>query len=282
MSLDERYVVKPLRKALQLLDVLAGSPRPLSLSELAERAAVPKTTAFRYLYTLRAAGMVAQQDGAETYAPGPRLAATSPTEAGLEALKQAALPAMQRLQARFNETVNLGIADGAEVVYLAMSGSTRSLRMEAAVGARDMLHSTGLGKAILAARPARQRLHGLPRRLAPRTPRTLTSRAALEADLAEAAQRHFALDLEENELGANCVAAAIPIPGIEAAISISGPTQRMTPDALRRLGGALVQAAASVAAAMSGVPAPGNVVTEPPVRPADRPLRRAPGAPAGG
>jgi IclR family acetate operon transcriptional repressor len=248
MSLDQRYVVKPLRKALQLLDTLAGSDRPLTLSELAERTAVPKTTAFRYLYTLRAAGMVTQPQGSDAYEAGPRLAATPAHGLALEALKSAALPVMQRLQARFNETVNLGIADGAEVVYLAMSGSTRSLRMEATLGARDPLHSTGLGKAILAARPQSHRLQGLPRRLLPRTPRTLTSRAALEADLAQATARTYALDIEENELGAHCVAVAIPARAIEAALSISGPAQRMPIAALHRLGLALVQAAASIAA----------------------------------
>ena len=75
MSLDARYVVKPVRKALQLLEALVGEGRPLTLSELAERTALPKTTAFRYLYTLRSAGFVVQADGNDAYTAGPRLAA---------------------------------------------------------------------------------------------------------------------------------------------------------------------------------------------------------------
>ncbi|MBL8838330.1 MAG: IclR family transcriptional regulator [Alphaproteobacteria bacterium] len=248
MSLDARYVVKPVRKALQLLDVLASEGRPLTLSELAERAALPKTTAFRYLYTLRSGGLVAQAEGSDAYAVGHRLAAIPAPEAAIEALKQAALPEMQRLQLRFNETVNLAIVDGDEVVYLAMVGSTRSLRMEAAVGARDPVHSTSLGKAILAARPLEHRLDGLPKRLAKRTPRTLASRAALALDLARAAEQGFALDLEENELGAHCVAVSIPGSGPPAALSISGPVQRVPVEALPRLGAALIKAAAAIAA----------------------------------
>ncbi len=248
MSLDARYVVKPVRKALQLLDVLASEGRPLTLSELAERAALPKTTAFRYLYTLRSGGLVAQAEGSDAYAVGHRLAAIPAPEAAIEALKQAALPEMQRLQLRFNETVNLAIVDGDEVVYLAMVGSTRSLRMEAAVGARDPVHSTSLGKAILAARPPEHRLDGLPKRLARRTPHTLASRAALALDLVRAAERGFALDLEENELGAHCVAVAIAGSAPPAAISISGPVQRVPVEALPRLGAALIKAAAAIAA----------------------------------
>jgi len=248
MSLDFRYVVKPVRRALQLLEALVGEGRPLTLSEIAERTALPKTTAFRYLYTLRAAGFVAQAEGDDTYTPGPRLAAMPAPAAAIEALRRAALPEMQRLQLRFNETVNLGVADGAEVVYVAMVGSTRSLRMEAAIGARDPLHSTSLGRAMLAARPAAERLDGLPRRLLRRTARTITSRAALAEDLDLAAARGFALDLEENETGAHCVAAAIPLRSLVAAISVSGPAQRLPADLLPRIGAALMQAVAVIAA----------------------------------
>ncbi|MDX6751211.1 IclR family transcriptional regulator [Geminicoccaceae bacterium 1502E] len=248
MSLDPRYVVQPVRKALQLLDVLVSEGRPMSLSELAERTALPKTTAFRYLYTLRSSGLVAAAEDGAAYTAGPRVASMPAPAAAIDALKEAALPEMQRLQLRYNETVNLGIADGPEIVYLAMIGSTRSLRMEAAPGTRDPLHSTSLGKAIMAARAPARRLEGLPRRLVKRTPRTLTSRAALARDLAQAAERGYVLDLEENELGAHCVAVMIPASWPAAALSISGPAQRMPEEALPRLGAALVRAAAAVAA----------------------------------
>lgn len=251
MSLDARYIVKPVRKALQLLDELGAEPRPLSLSELSERTALPKTTTFRYLYTLRAAGLVIQTEDGDAYAVGPRLATTPAPAAAIEALKQAAMPEMRRLLARFNETVNLAVADGADIIYVAMVGSTRSLRMEASLGARDPLHSTGLGKAILAARPAESRLDGLPRRLLARTANTFSSRRALETDLMRAAAQGFAFDLEENEVGAHCVAAAIPGCHPAAAISISGPAQRLPPDMLARVGAALSRSASAIAAKMS-------------------------------
>jgi IclR family acetate operon transcriptional repressor len=246
MSLDARYVVKPVRKALQLLDVLEAEGRALTLSEVAERAALPKTTAFRYLYTLRAAGLVAQDDAAEAYGVGHRLAVSPARDRAILALKQAALPEMQRLQRRFNETVNLGIVENGAVVYLAMVGSTRSLRMEAAVGTRDPLHSTSLGKAILAAREAETQLSDVPQRPPRRTAATLASRAALAEDLARTAARGYALDMEENEVGARCVAAAVAGAHPEAALSISGPVQRMLDDLLPRIGAALIQAAALV------------------------------------
>ena len=248
MTLDARYMVQPVRKALQLLDELEHAGQPLTLSELAERTGLPKTTAFRYLYTLRAARLVLNAGDGEAYAVGPRLAMSAAPDGMISRLKDVALPEMRKLQNRFDETVNLAIHDRGAIVYVAMVGSTRSLRMEASIGARDPLHSTSLGKAILAAREPARRLEGLPTRLGKRTPETLTSRDALQEDLVRTARRGFALDLQENELGANCVAAAVPSTFAEAAISISGPVQRLPTEKLDRCGQALVRAAAQIAA----------------------------------
>lgn len=251
MSLDARYIVKPVRKALQLLDELASAGKALTLSELADRTGLPKTTAFRYLYTLRSARLVVDTGDGDAYAIGSRLAAVAPPDAAVDRLKQAAMPEMSILQYRFNETVNLAVAEGASIVYVAMVGSTRSLRMEASLGTRDPLHSTSLGKAILAARRPAERLAGLPPRLARRTPMTLVSRPALDMDLARSAARGFALDLQENELGAHCVAVAIPATVPTSALSISGPVQRLSHEALDRCGAALIRAAAAIAARLT-------------------------------
>ena len=245
MSLDGRYVVRPLRRALLLLDELIAEGRPMPLSELAERTALPKATTFRYLYTLAAAGFVIRLGG-QLYLPSPRIVPHPPTTSLVGRLKATARPAMQRLQRRFNETVNLGIRDGGDVVYVDMIGSTRSLRMEARIGTRDPLHATALGKAMLATLPATDRLAGLPARLAAATPNTLTGRRAFAAELARTAARGWALDLEENELGACCVAAGFSIAdgALLAGISISGPKQRVGEEAMARMGAALARAVA--------------------------------------
>ena len=239
MTLDRRYVVTPVHKSMQLLDALVASKGPMTLSDLASCTALPKTTAFRYLYTLRASGFVGFDERTERYVIGPRVAVSRPLPAYAERIREIAQPAMLRLQRQFNETVNLAVADGADIVYVAMVGSTRSLRMEASLGARDPLHSTSLGKAILATRPIESRLEALPKRLLARTPKTITSRRSLDLELESAAARGFALDIEENELGAHCVAAAIPATNPPAAISISGPAQRLPDDALPRIGASL-------------------------------------------
>jgi IclR family acetate operon transcriptional repressor len=109
MSLDRRYVVTPVHKAMQLLDALVASKDPMTLSDLAACTALPKTTAFRYLYTLRASGFVGYDEVAERYLIGPRVTLSAPLTTQVERIREAAHPALRRLQRQFNETVNLAV-----------------------------------------------------------------------------------------------------------------------------------------------------------------------------
>jgi IclR family acetate operon transcriptional repressor len=127
-----------------------------------------------------------------------------------------------------------------------MLESSQGLRMTAHVGARDALHSTALGKAILASLPtaeARELFRSYRRARA--TPRTLVSLDDLEADLERVRQRGFSLDDEENEVGARCVGAAVIDRGGRpvAAVSVSGPASRMSDALLERIGRAVRDAA---------------------------------------
>lgn len=249
MSLDRRYIVAPVHKSMQLLDALVSGKGPMTLSDLAASTALPKTTAFRYLYTLRASGFVNYDERTERYAAGPRLAVTSPLPSHAERIREIAQPAMLRLQRQFNETVNLGIRDGTDIIYIDMVGSSRLLHAEAKIGKRDPLHSTALGKAILLTLGTTEIDRAVPRRMLARTPHTITDRNHFLDDIARSAARRYTLDLEENELGARCVAAAITDPsgrGAMAAISISGPCQLMSDDTLARMGRVLAGTAGSI------------------------------------
>ena len=244
MSLDRRYVVTPVHKAMQLLDALVASKEPMTLSDLAACTALPKTTAFRYLYTLRASGFVGYDDASERYLIGSRVAVSAPLSTQVERIREAAHPALRRLQRQFNETVNLAVRDGSDIVYIDMVGSTRLPHTEAMIGKRDPLYSTALGKAILLTLGSSELDRVVPRQMASRTPHTITNRDLFLDNIAQSALRHYALDLEENEMGARCVAAAICSPrsgDAIAAISISGPSQLMTMETLDRMGRALAR-----------------------------------------
>lgn len=252
MSLDRRYVVTPVHKSMQLLDALVAGSAPMTLSDLASCAALPKTTAFRYLYTLRASGFVDYDERTERYVIGPRVAVAAPLPNYAERIKEIVQPTMRRLQRQFNATVNLGIRDGGDIVYIDMVGSTRLLHSEARIGKRDPLHSTALGKAMLLTLGMSEVDRAVPRRMVARTPHTITNRDNFLDEIARSAARKYALDMEENELGARCVAAAICAPGSGnaiAAISISGPCQLMSAQTLERMGRVLARSASSITVA---------------------------------
>lgn len=251
---DVRYVVGPVDRALRVLDCVAEEGREMTLTEVSTRLRLPKTTAFRYLTTLARHGLVAHDPRSDRYRPGARLWALGQAARRHSRLGALALPLMQEIRDRFNETVNLGELDGAEVVYREMVESRRSLRMQARPGSRDPAYATALGKAVLAFLPEERWQEHLPARLVARTPRTITTLPRLREDLREARRQGFARDRGENEEGSHCVGAPVlgpqeagdPTP--VAALSVSAPDSRMNARLERDIAEALRDAAARLRA----------------------------------
>lgn len=242
------YIVKPVYKALQVLLCLEKARQPLTLTEICYRVRLPKTTVFRYLHTLRACGFVEHNADTDLYWLGLTSLKLGQAASSQLQVRAVALPYMQQLRDRFNETVNLGVLDGKEVVYIEMVESRHSLRLQARPGSRDWIHSTALGKTMLAFIPREQWSFHLPERLESRTPQTITSLAQLERNLADARSCGYAMDDQENETGARCVGAPIfdSNGSVHTAISISGPVSRLPMDLTHEIAGALVETAAAI------------------------------------
>ena len=200
-GLDDRYLVQPVLKAMQVLQLVCEAPEPLSLNQLVRDAALPKTTVFRYLRTLATLGFVEHDAEADRYRPGIGLWRLSHASSPYETLRQVCKPQMKQLRQRFNETINLGVLSGGEVFYLDVLESERSLRMQSSVGASDPLHSTALGKVFLAFRPAHQRATLIPQTLARHTHNTITDRGTLLEQLEIIRTTGYAIEIGENEEG---------------------------------------------------------------------------------
>jgi DNA-binding IclR family transcriptional regulator len=242
------YDVAVLQKALDLLEVLADEP-DLGLSELSEKTGASKASTYRMLSTLESRGFVVKRGDTRKYAPGAQLVALSCAVVARLDLAKAARPYMEELKRISNETINLGILADGQVLYVSIMESERGLRMAAHVGARDALHSTSLGKAILSALPtaeARQLLSAY-RRLSA-TPHTIVGLDAVMEDLAEVARRGYSIDNEENEVGARCV--GVPIRDLSGraigALSVSGPATRIPDEVIADLGVRLQGAAEGI------------------------------------
>ncbi len=145
---------------------------------------------------------------------------------------------MNELAEKTGETIHLAVPSGAEVVYIAKIESRHALGMSSHIGSRLPMFCTSLGKSILAFSQPEVLESILSQELQARTPHTITSAEALRAELVTVRSQGFALDNEENEPGICCVGAPVldyswmPI----AAISISGPCERMTSSRAVELG----------------------------------------------
>lgn len=196
---------------------------------------------------------MAKDSDTRKYAPGVALIALSCAVVSRLDLVKAARPYMETLRGAFDETVNVGTLVDGEVLYIDIVESAQGLRMAARVGARDALHSTALGKAMLSAMPASEARELLSsyRRLAP-TPRTITALDALMDELTVVAARGYAIDDEENEIGARCIGAPIRDGSgrVTGALSISGPSSRISEDLVVIIGGRLAEAATRIEEAL--------------------------------
>ncbi|MEO1160818.1 MAG: IclR family transcriptional regulator C-terminal domain-containing protein, partial [Pseudomonadota bacterium] len=166
-----------------------------------------------------------------------------------------ARPYMRRLMEQSGETVNLGISDRGEIVYLAQVECQKMMRAIAGPGGRARMHCSGVGKAILShmnPEATRKVLHG--RELTRETSHTHTSIEALFQDLEISMQRGYAIDDEENAIGLRCVASAIfdehgePL----GAVSVSGPTARVTDQRVLALGELVNKIANDITAELGG------------------------------
>ncbi len=242
------YTVKPVYKALQVLQCLGEEQRELALSEICYRVGLPKTTVFRYLYTLRECGFVDYDPATDLYRLGLRMWELGGAVGSRLRIREVAVPFMRELRNRFNETVNLGMLDDMEVVYLEMVESRRSLRMHAKLGGRDPVYSTALGKALLAFLPEEQWRDHLPGQLVSRTSQTLSSFDSLKQELVQTRNRGFAQDHGENEEGACCVGAPIfdQLGRVVAAVSLSAPTSRLHGALEQEVATAVMETAAAI------------------------------------
>lgn len=249
---NEGYIVKPVHKAFEVLQCVAHAHEGLSLGEICRRLELPKTTAYRYLYTMEHQGFVMHDPLNHVYRVGVRVWEIGHAAGRDSALCQAALPRMRHLRRTFDETINLAVLDGAEVLYLAMVESRRTLLMQAKAGGRDPAYSTALGKAILAFILDEQVRQILPFCLVPRTSSTHTSLNSLRRELELTRRRGYARDESENEEGALCIAA--PIFGSDdqpiAAVSLAAPASRLGGALEKKVACAILDAAQAISATL--------------------------------
>lgn len=249
-----------LEKALDVLDAVGSAPSGLSQAELAGRLGLPRTTVYRMLGTLTARGLLRRDPLRRVYCLGMRCFEYARAAFAMPDLVAAAGAELRALRDMTGETAYLSARDGLEIVALERAAGAHHQRSNSAHGQRKPLHCTSQGKAMLAAMDGEQRealVRELP--MQPATPRSITDRRRLLAELKLTAQRGWAIDDEENVLGVRCCGAAVVDAAgeVRGAISVAGPAFRLTIDRLQLIGPEVAEAARRIGAQLAPAARPG-------------------------
>jgi DNA-binding IclR family transcriptional regulator len=219
-------------RALALLGAFDGAHTRLRITELAKRANLPLATAHRLAAEL-VSWRALDRDAGGGYSIGLRLweAATLAPVAGR--LREVALPFMQHLCETTHENIHLAVHDGFDALYVEKLCGHRSVPVISRAGARLPMHSTGVGKVLLA-HAGGAFVHSYVERPLPRfTAYTITERARLLRELRTTADRGYALTSEEMTLGSCSVAVPIPGDGVEPAGALGVVVRSVRADLVR-------------------------------------------------
>lgn len=231
-------VIQSVQRAAAILRALGDEADELGVGELSRRLDLHKSTVSRLLSTLEREGLVERVEPGDKYRLGFEFARLAGRVPHFGDVRRAALSLLHELAASSNETVHLAVRDGDQVINVEQISSTHLVRDTNWVGRRTPFHCVANGKALLAFLPEKEVKRLLAGRLKPFTPRTITNKAALWAELARVRKRGYAEARGEIEEGLNAVAAPVfDAEGrVVAAVSVSGPAYRLKPARMRALG----------------------------------------------
>lgn len=256
--------VQSLVRALRLLELVAEDDEGYRLVDLAQRAGLSTSTTHRLLTTLEQKRFVQFDREANLWHIGVQCFTVGAAFARRRNVASLALPVMRRLRDQTGETVNLGLAEQGDVIFLTQVESREVMRAMGRPGGRLPLACTAMGQAILAAMSDEAiseylSKYGLPRL----TPNSIARATRLHEVLDEVRRVGYAVDHEENAAGLRCVAAVIRNENGEpiGALSIAGPTVRITPGRVPEIGREVVAAARDVTAAIGGRAVPRSSIS---------------------
>ncbi len=233
MNSEPNYPVKALSRALSILEALLHHPAPISITQLSQQLGIFPSTVHRMMDTLKYWGFIEQVPYTQEYTLGLKV-----VELGLAKLHQLSVfneanLFLKQIAEQFDETVNLGVLDQDEVVYLDKVESTRIVKAILYPGRRAPFHCTAIGKVLMAFQPKSVRSKMIEeKKLTSYNQNTITDPKVLENELIKIRNSGHAFDNGEHVEEVHCV--AVPIFNLHgkvvAAISISVPAFRMGPE----------------------------------------------------
>ena len=246
MPVSDASPVTAVERALNILEAAAQRRDGLTNSEISRKLAIPKSSASYILRTLERRGYLRRETETGRYRLGLKiLSLGGDAQANLD-IADVALPFMRTLSERIHLTVHLAVLDQGEAVYVEKVEAPGFFKVNTWVGRRMFLHSTSVGKCLLAWLPKNE-VEALVKQqgLKKRTPKTITTMTRLLVDLEQVKREGYAMDDEENSLGARCLGAPVfdVMGSVVAALGASGTLTQMDEMSMPRIAEALKETA---------------------------------------
>jgi DNA-binding IclR family transcriptional regulator len=240
-------------KVLRIIELLYQFPEGLQLKHVADKSGINKSTALRFLNHLEQEGYLLR-DSNGAYVLGLKVIRLGGSKSFEKVLCTMSRPILENLRTITHETVNLAVLEGMNILLLDVLESPHRFSVLSTVGETSEIHSTALGKAILAFMedgPQKDEIFAAIHFVA-KTPRTIMSIARLKKDLAQIRKQGFAHDNEEAFVGARCIGAPIfsPDGSVIGALSVSGPISRIPKQRMLYYAKLVCKAAQEIAASM--------------------------------
>jgi IclR family acetate operon transcriptional repressor len=249
MAGSETSPATAVERALNILEAAAQRRDGLTNSEISRKLGIPKSSASYILRTLERRGYLRRDAETARYRLGLKILSLGGDAQGNLDLADVALPFMRALGEKIHLTVHLAVLDQGEAVYIEKVEAPGFFKVNTWVGRRMFLHSTSVGKCLMAWLPKQEvetivKQHGLKKR----TPETITNMTKLLAELEHVKQAGYAVDDEENSLGARCLGAPIfdATGNVTAAIGASGTLTQMDESSMPKIVEALKETARRV------------------------------------
>ena len=248
----DRASLKSMHKLMAILDCFSNFDRSLSLNEISARCGMPKTTVHRLVSSLREVKLLEQDRGRDRYRMGIRLFELGSIVMGNLDIFREARPLVDRLVGATGEGSHLCVFDGTNMVSIEhREPNSTSVNWTTTLSISPS-YCTGVGKAALAYQeePVVEKI--VLAGLLPYTPNTITDPDALRSELEAIRERGFSIDEGEHQPGVRCVAAPIRNAAghVFAAVSVSGPKERITPERVPSLAPLVVATANQISRQM--------------------------------
>jgi IclR family pca regulon transcriptional regulator len=223
------HFVQSLERGLAVIRAFDADHAQLTLSDVARATELTRAAARRFLLTLVDLGYV-RFDG-RLFALTPRVLELGYSYLSALTLPEVAAPHLERLAADVRESSSISVLDGDDVVYVARIPTSRIMTVAISVGTRFPAYATSMGRVLLAGRPDTD----WNVEIRPLTAKTITSQAALHAELARVRVQGWALVDQELEEGLRSIAAPVHDRGgqVIAAVNVSAHASRVTLDDMR-------------------------------------------------